>query len=60
MGGELASFREVVLVDFEFASIAGERPMPVCLVAHELKSGRRFRVWLDTQPRADAALRDGS
>ena len=43
----LASFREVVVVDFEFAAIPGERPGPVCLVAHELRSGRRFRVWRD-------------
>jgi hypothetical protein len=40
-------FCEVVLVDFEFAITPGERPKPVCLVAHELRSGRRFRVWLD-------------
>ena len=47
MTGSLTGFREVVLADFEFTSIAGERPVPVCLVAHELKSGRWFRVWLD-------------
>jgi DNA polymerase I len=41
----LGAFREVVLVDFEFASAAGERPAPLCLVAHELRSGRRFRLW---------------
>ena len=40
-------FREVVVVDFEFTTIAGERPVPVCLVARELRSGRRFHVWLD-------------
>jgi hypothetical protein len=43
----LAEFREVVVADFEFAAITGERPDPICLVAHELKSGRRFRVWQD-------------
>ena len=43
----LSAFREVVVTDFEFASIPGERPDPVCLVAHELHSGRRFRVWRD-------------
>jgi DNA polymerase I len=43
----LNAFREVVIVDFEFTAIAGERPGPVCLVAHELGSGRRFRVWQD-------------
>jgi DNA polymerase family A len=40
-------FREVVVADFEFAITPGERPKPVCLVAHELRSGCRFRVWLD-------------
>ena len=39
-------FREVVVVDFEFTTTAGERPVPVCLVARELRSGRRFQVWL--------------
>lgn len=40
-------YREVVAVDFEFIATAGNRPIPVCLVAHELRSGRRFRVWQD-------------
>jgi len=38
-------FREVWLVDFEFAAPAGERPTPVCLVAWELVGNRRLRVW---------------
>jgi DNA polymerase I len=42
-----SGFREVVVVDFEFTATAGERPIPVCLVAHELVSGRHFRVWQD-------------
>jgi DNA polymerase-1 len=41
----LDHFREVVAVDFEFAAAAGCRPVPVCLVAHELRSGRKFRVF---------------
>jgi DNA polymerase-1 len=43
----LAGFREVVVVDFEFTALPGERPAPVCLVAYELRSGRRFRIWQD-------------
>jgi hypothetical protein len=43
----LSGFREVVVVDFEFTAIPGEPPIPVCLVAHELISGRRFRIWQD-------------
>ena len=40
-------FREIWLVDFEFRSPPGERPEPVCLVAFELRSGRRVRLWQD-------------
>jgi hypothetical protein len=43
----LDAFREVVLADFEFGVTPGNRPEPVCLVAHELHSGRRFRIWQD-------------
>jgi DNA polymerase-1 len=43
----LAGYREVVVADFEFIATPGNRPVPVCLVAHELRSGRRFRVWQD-------------
>ena len=42
-----ADFREIVLADFEFEARPGDRPVPVCLVAHELRSGRRFRIWQD-------------
>jgi DNA polymerase family A len=40
-------FREVVVADFEFVAITGERPVPVCLAAYELRSGRRFRIFQD-------------
>src|SRR4051812_5270843 len=40
-------FREVWLVDFEFVAEPGERPVPVCLVARELRSGREIRLWRD-------------
>jgi hypothetical protein len=39
--------RAVVVVDFEFIAAAGERPVPVCMVAHELRSGQRWRLWQD-------------
>jgi hypothetical protein len=41
----LDTFREVVVVDTEFTAITGERPVPVCVVAHELRSGRHFRLF---------------
>ena len=34
-----------MLVDFEFEVRPGERPVPVCLVAKELRCGRVFRVF---------------
>jgi len=40
-------FREVWSVDFEFSAPPGERPTPVCLVAWELSSGQRLRLWKD-------------
>jgi hypothetical protein len=41
----LSAFREVVLADFEFEVSPGERPVPVCLVAKELRSNRTYRVF---------------
>jgi hypothetical protein len=40
-------FAEIVAVDFEFVAEPGENPDPVCLVAWELRSGRKLRVWRD-------------
>ena len=40
-------FEEIWLHDFEFVSRPGERPDVVCLVAHELRSGRTLRLWRD-------------
>ena len=34
-------------MDFEFVAAPGERPVPVCLVARELKSERTIRLWRD-------------
>jgi len=43
----LAQFKAVVVVDFEFIATTGDRPVPVCMVAHELRSGQRWRLWQD-------------
>jgi hypothetical protein len=43
----LDAFREIVVADFEFTAEPGERPVPLCLVARELRSERRFRLWRD-------------
>ena len=47
MGALLDGFRAVWLTDFEFQSAPGERPIPVCLVAWELRTGRKLRLWRD-------------
>ncbi|MEK7389666.1 MAG: DNA polymerase [Elusimicrobiota bacterium] len=39
--------REIWFADFEFSAPPGERPTPVCLVALELNSGRKIRLWQD-------------
>ena len=40
-------FREIWAVDFEFKADDGERPVPLCMVATELCSGRHLRLWKD-------------
>jgi hypothetical protein len=40
-------FSEIWVADFEFQSAAGERSVPICMVAHELVSGRTLRLWGD-------------
>lgn len=42
---KLASFREVWVVDTEYISRPGQRPIPVCLVASELHSGSKHCLW---------------
>jgi hypothetical protein len=44
---KLSDFEEIVLWDFEFNGKKGNRPTIVSLVAYELRSGRRFRLWYD-------------
>lgn len=40
-------FREIWMVDFEFRVQEGERPDPICLVAWELRTGRKIRLCRD-------------
>lgn len=44
---DVLPFTEIWAVDFEFGSKSGENPEPVCLVAWELRSGRKLRLWRD-------------
>jgi DNA polymerase I len=43
----LLPFGEIWAVDFEFVAAPGENPEPVCVVAWELRSGRKVRLWRD-------------
>jgi DNA polymerase family A len=43
-------FREVWLLDTEFIAKPGCLPVPVCLVARELGTGRLIRLWQDELP----------
>ncbi|MCH7914289.1 MAG: DNA polymerase I [Deltaproteobacteria bacterium] len=38
-------FEQIWCVDFEFRVPDGERPTPICLVAHEVRSGQIIRLW---------------
>jgi hypothetical protein len=39
------TFRSVWLVDFEYRQLDGECPIPLCLVAIELFTGKVIRQW---------------
>lgn len=43
----LAAYREIWFVDFEFSQPPGERPIPICMVAREYRSGKLIRLWRD-------------
>src|SRR5438874_1284948 len=42
----LSHYRRVWQVDFEFIAGCGERPVPLCCVARELRTGTLVRLWL--------------
>ena len=53
MNDILAGFHEAWVYDFEFPQDANLRPVPICMVAKDLISGRTVRLWqdeLDTCP----------
>ena len=46
-GPDNMPYAQIWAVDFEFIAADGERPVPVCLVARELRSDRLLRFWQD-------------
>jgi hypothetical protein len=43
-------FGQIWCIDFEFTAEPGALPVPVCLVGHELATGRLIRLWQDDLP----------
>ncbi|MGC2077856.1 MAG: DNA polymerase, partial [Xanthobacteraceae bacterium] len=43
--GPLDPFAEIWAVDFEFDAKPGGNPEPICLVAWELRTGQKLRLW---------------
>jgi DNA polymerase I len=41
------TFAATWVIDFEFHAPSGHRPTPICLVAHEVRSGTTQRLWGD-------------
>jgi DNA polymerase family A len=56
----LAPYRRVWLVDFEFTAPPGERPLPLCCVARELRTRRLERLWLTDEAPADPPYGTGA
>lgn len=46
-------FSTVWVVDYEFTAPPGERPKPICMVAHELRSGAEVRLFGDALAACD-------
>ena len=42
-----ARFPRIILEDFEFIPVPGERPDVVCMVFHDLSTGQTTRLWRD-------------
>jgi hypothetical protein len=47
MTTNLPGFDRIVAIDTEFTPVVGGHIRPICLVAHELLSGERVRLWRD-------------
>jgi hypothetical protein len=55
----LSIYRRVWAVDFEFTALPGERPVPLCCVARELRTGQLVRTWLDSSAPANPPFDTG-
>ena len=48
-------YRQIWFCDFEFHGSNGDRPVPVCMVAKEARSGQVIRLWQDELVRCGKA-----
>ena len=46
----LNNYEEVIIADAEYQQPRGENPLPICMCAHELFSGKDYTVWFEGQP----------
>src|SRR6185369_842451 len=44
---KVSDFPEIWFVYFKSQELPGESPSPICLVAHELRTGRTIKLWKD-------------
>jgi len=51
----LEAFDQIWICDTEYTAVAGCQPVPICLVARDLRSGREFRLWQDQLAELPAA-----
>ncbi len=51
----LEAFDQIWICDTEYTAVAGRQPVPICLVARDLRSGREFRLWQDQLAELPAA-----
>jgi DNA polymerase-1 len=56
----LSTFASVWALDFEYTATGGERPVPICVVAHDLISGRRVSQWLQPPGQPPFTVNDSS
>lgn len=49
-------FNEIWAVDYEFSTGPKLLPLPLCMVALEIRSGREIRLWLNDEPPAEIPL----
>lgn len=45
MTTNLPGFDRIVAIDTEYTPVIGGHVIPICLVAHEIVSGERIRLW---------------